>query len=159
MLALGLMGPAPVAGEAARGPVTNLPLPRYVSTRAEEVNVRRGPSLGQRIDWTFVRRGSPLQVTDEYGNWRRVRDAEGAGGWVHQSLLSGVRTVLVQAPERVILRAGASEGAAVRAVLEPGVVARLEGCDPDWCQISVEAVEGWAPRTALWGVDPDETFD
>jgi len=58
--------------------------------------VRRGPSLTHRIDWIFKRRGMPLQVTAEFGNWRRVRDRDGAGGWIHYSLLSGVRTVLVE---------------------------------------------------------------
>jgi len=44
------------------GPETNLPLPRYVSLKASEGNVRRGPSLTHRIDWVFQRKGMPLQV-------------------------------------------------------------------------------------------------
>ena len=89
-----------VAAEPARGPVTNLPLPRFVSMRAESANARRGPSLDQRVDWEFVHRGLPLEITAEYGQWRRVRDADGAGGWVHHALLSGVRTALVRARRR-----------------------------------------------------------
>ena len=84
------------AEERARGPVTNLPLPRFVSAKAQEVNVRRGPGLTHRIDWVFRRRDMPLEITAEFGNWRRVRDKDGAGGWVHYSLLSGVRTVIVE---------------------------------------------------------------
>lgn len=147
------------AEPAARGAVTNLPLPRYVSMRAETANARRGPSLGDRVDWTFVRRGLPLEITAEYDNWRRVRDAEGAGGWVHYSLLSSVRTALVRSEAPVSLRAAASDGAAIRAVIEPGVVARLEACDVDWCAVSAQGVEGWVPRDAIWGVGPDETLD
>lgn len=90
----------------AVGPVTNLPLPRFVSLRANEANARRGPSLDQRVDWEFLHRGLPLEVTAEYGQWRRVRDADGMGGWVHQALLSGARTALVTAPGAVPLRAG-----------------------------------------------------
>ena len=45
------------------GPVTNLPLPRYVSLKAAEGNVRRGPSLTHRIDWVFQRRDMPLRIT------------------------------------------------------------------------------------------------
>ena len=66
--------------EPGRGPVTNLPLPRYVTLKPGEANARRGPSLDQRVDWEFVQRGMPLEVTAEYGQWRRVRDADGAGG-------------------------------------------------------------------------------
>jgi SH3-like domain-containing protein len=163
-LAAGLAALAPpgaAAGEtaAARGPVTNLPLPRFVSMRAETANARRGPGLDQRVDWAFVRRGLPLQVTAEYGHWRRVEDADGAGGWVHHSLLSGARTALVQGDEPVALRAEPEAGARVRALAEPGVVARLEACDGPWCAVAAEGVEGWLPRAALWGVGPDETIE
>jgi SH3-like domain-containing protein len=160
MLALAVLAPGAVAQEAAgRGPVTNLPLPRFVSIRAEEANARRGPSLDQRVDWAFVRRGLPLEVVAEYGQWRRVRDADGAGGWVHHALLSGVRTVLVQAPAPVPLRAGPTDAAAVRALAEPGVVGKVEACRKDWCEIAAGGVEGWLPRAALWGVAPDETIE
>lgn len=146
------------AAVSARGPVTNLPLPRFVSMRAETANARRGPSLDQRVDWTFVQRGMPLEVTAEYGNWRRVRDADGSGGWVHHTLLSGVRTGLVQGAEPVALRAAPDEGAAIRAVAEPGVVGRLEVCEGAWCEIDADGVEGWLPRAVLWGVTGDEDF-
>ncbi|MEM1352796.1 MAG: SH3 domain-containing protein, partial [Pseudomonadota bacterium] len=73
---------------AARGPVTNLPLPRYVSMKATEANIRRGPSLTHRIDWVFKLRDMPLRVTAEHGHWRRVEDPDGQGGWIHYSLIS-----------------------------------------------------------------------
>ena len=79
---------------AERGPVTNLLIPRYVSLKASEANARRGPSLSHRIDWVFKKKGMPLEIYGEYDNWRRVRDAEGAGGWIHYSLLSGVRSYI-----------------------------------------------------------------
>jgi len=150
---------AEAAREGARGPVTNLPIPRFVSMRAESANARRGPSLDQRVDWEFVRQGLPLEITAEYGQWRRVRDADGAGGWVHHALLSGVRTGLVLGEEPVPLRAGPTEAAAVRAMAEPGVIGELEACRKDWCEIAAGGVEGWLPRAALWGVGPDETIE
>jgi SH3-like domain-containing protein len=160
VLALAALAPGAGAQDAAgRGPVTNLPLPRFVSMRAEEANARRGPSLDQRVDWAFVRRGLPLEVTAEYGQWRRVRDAEGYGGWVHHTLLSGIRTALVLGDSPVALRAEPEDGAPVRALAEPGVVARLEACSGDWCEIDAGGVEGWLPRPAIWGVRPDETVE
>ncbi|HCT32088.1 MAG TPA: aspartyl-trna synthetase, partial [Sulfitobacter sp.] len=74
------------------GQVTNLPVPRFVSMKASEGNVRRGPSLTHRIDWVFKHRDLPLRITAEHGHWRRVEDRDGMGGWVHYSLLSGTRT-------------------------------------------------------------------
>lgn len=150
---------APGTPEAAEARVTSLPLPRYVSVRAETANARRGPNFDQRIDWAFVQRGLPLEVVAEYGAWRRVRDAEGEGGWVHQSLLSGVRTALVRGEGPVALHAGPTEGSAIKAMAEPGVVARLEACRGDWCEIATGGLAGWLPRAALWGVGPDEEID
>ncbi len=151
-------GPVPAAA-VTLGSVTNLPIPRFVSMRSDQANARRGPSFDQRVDWEFVHRGLPLEVTGEYGQWRRVRDADGYGGWVHHTLLSGLRTALVRSDGEVPLHAGPSEATAVRAMAQPGVIGRLEACEGDWCEIAVSGVAGWLPRTALWGVGTDETID
>jgi len=147
-----------LAGAEERGPVTGLPLPRYVSLKASEANVRRGPSLTHRIDWVFKRRDMPLRITAEFGHWRRVEDRDGAGGWVHYTLLSGVRTVIVER-EMLDLTARPDPDTMVLARLEAGVVARLSECGPDWCAIFVEGHEGWAPKAALWGVEQGELVE
>ncbi len=151
-LSLVLAGTAMAEG---RGKVTNLPIPRYVSMKASEGNVRRGPSLSHRIDWVFTRRDMPLVVTAEYGHWRRVEDRDGQGGWVHYSLLSGVRTVIV-AEDLTPLHMKPAEGTPVAAYAEAGVVARLGACEPEWCRISADGRKGWAPKSTLWGVAADE---
>ncbi|MGF1502885.1 MAG: SH3 domain-containing protein [Paracoccaceae bacterium] len=153
------------------GPVTNLPLPRFVSLNAREINVRRGPGLDYRRDWVFRRQGLPVRVTDEYGGWRRIEDADGAGGWVFHALISGRRTVLVTT-EGALLRRDPSEpgpwtgacseltaaGVRASACLERGVVARLRECAPELCLIEARGQSGWVPKSALWGVAAQETF-
>lgn len=151
--------PAEVAGRApSRGQVTNLPLPRFVTLKTDEGNARRGPGLSHRIDWVFTRTGMPLKVTAEYENWRRVEDQEGLGGWVHYSLLSGVRSVLIQA-ELAEFRAAPDSGAEVVVRAERNVIARILQCNPDWCRLSVEGERGWVSKAALWGVDPGEVIE
>lgn len=140
------------------GPVTHLPLPRYVSMKAHESNVRRGPSLTHRIDWVYKRQDMPLEIIAEHGHWRRVRDQDGMGGWVHYSLLSGNRTVLVRA-EAVDLRMRPDPQARVVARLEQGVVARLGDCGPDWCDLRAGSYRGWTRKAGLWGVAADELRD
>lgn len=148
----------PVLAEQTRGPVTNLPLPRYVSMKASEGNVRRGPSLTHRIDWVFKRRDMPLEVTAEYGHWRRVQDRDGAGGWVHYALLSGARTVLIE-EDMTPVHTRPDDGSPVSAVFELGVVARLGKCSQGWCKISAGGYRGWVPKSRLWGVAPNEVDD
>jgi len=148
-------GRAAATPAEARGPVTNLPLPRFVSLKASEANVRRGPSLSHRIDWVFKRRDMPLQVTAEYGHWRRVTDHEGMGGWVHYALLSGNRTVMVRR-DRLALLARPVEAAPQIAILERDVIAELDECGRDWCRVIAGGHRGWAPKPVLWGVFPHE---
>jgi SH3-like domain-containing protein len=149
---------ATIAAAEERGPVTNLPLPRYVSMKTEEGNVRRGPSLSHRIDWVFTRSGMPLQITAEYGHWRRVQDRDGMGGWMHYSLLSGSRTAIVD-EDLLPLYARPDTAAQLNARLEAGVIARIDECDLDWCRLRAGGYRGWARKDALWGVESDEILD
>lgn len=144
--------------DPTRGSVTNMPLPRYVSLKGKEGNARRGPGLTHRIDWVFTRAGMPLRITAEYEHWRRVEDADGAGGWVHYSLLSGVRSALVT-QDMAEFRAAPRDDADVVFQAERNVVGWLLECDPDWCRLSVEGEKGWVRKTALWGVDKDEVVE
>jgi SH3-like domain-containing protein len=144
--------------QADVGCVTNLPLPRFVSLKGSEGNARRGPGLTHRIDWIFTRAGMPLRITAEYENWRRVEDSEGAGGWVHYSLLSGVRTALVTL-DMAELRDAPSGSAPVVAQAELGVIGRVLECDPTWCRLSLDGTRGWVLKTSLWGVKTDEIIE
>jgi SH3-like domain-containing protein len=147
-----------VAGHAqaeTRGQVTNLPIPRYVSLKTSEGNVRRGPSLSHKIDWVYQRRDMPLQITAEFGHWRRVQDRDGQGGWIHYSLLSGNRTVIVDR-DLTPLFVKPDASAPVNAYAEAGVVAQLGECLAEWCRISAGGERGWVEKAALWGVGTDE---
>ncbi|MCZ4351606.1 SH3 domain-containing protein [Roseovarius aestuarii] len=141
-----------------RGTVTNLPLPRFVSMKASEGFVRRGPSQTHRIDWVYRVRDTPLEITAEYGHWRRVRDREGAGGWMHYALLSGTRTVLNLTDMLEIKTKPDAKSLSV-AQLEAGVVARILECGPEWCRIQTQGYKGWAKKTNFWGVRPDEILE
>lgn len=140
------------------GCVTNLPLPRFVSLKGDEGNARRGPGLTHRIDWVFTRPGMPLKITAEFDNWRRVEDQDGAGGWVHYALLSGVRSVVVTL-DMAELRSSPDPAAQVVAQAEMGVIGRVLECRPDWCRIQSGGERGWVVKTALWGVAAGEIIE
>ena len=147
-----------MAEEAKRGAVTNLPSPRFVSLKASKGNVRRGPSLTHRIDWILKLRNMPLQVVAEHGHWRKVLDFEGAGGWIHYSLLSGTRTVMAQKDTVDILKQPLLDSL-INARLDRNVLAWVNACEPEWCEISADGYKGWAQKSALWGVSVDEVFE
>lgn len=147
---------------AQTGTVSGLPLPRYVSLKADRVNLREGPSKDHRTKWVFQRAGLPVEITAEFETWRRVRDSEGAEGWVLHSLLSGRRTALV-APWRkgtdLMLYAEPSTTAAVLAKLQANVIASVRTCDRAWCRISGVGFSGYIHQSDLWGVYPDEKIE
>lgn len=147
-----------VLAEKKRGPVTKLPLPRFVSMKAAEGNVRRGPSLTHRVDWVFKHENMPLKIVAEYGHWRRVQDAEGQGGWMHYSLLSGARYVTVQ-EKKIRLYLTPNDAAATQAYAERGALLRLGSCVEEYCEISAQGADGWAKKSTLWGVSANELRD
>ena len=144
--------------EPQKGQVTNLPIPRYVSLKVKEANARRGPSLSHKIDWIYKRQNMPLEIYAEYENWRRVRDFEGLGGWVHYTLLSGTRYVLVK-NELLNMRLLPSIDAQVIAKVPQHNIATLDKCNKDWCRIIDDGYKGWVPKNGIWGVYENELKD
>ena len=144
--------------EPQKGQVTNLPIPRYVSLKVKEANARRGPSLSHKIDWIYKRQNMPLEIYAEYENWRRVRDFEGLGGWVHYTLLSGIRYVLIK-NDLLEMRLLPSIDAQVIAKVPQHNIATLDKCNKDWCRIIDDGYKGWVPKKGIWGVYENELKD
>jgi SH3-like domain-containing protein len=145
------------------GTVTALPLPRYASLKTDRVNLREGPSKDHATKWVFQRAGLPVEITGEFEIWRKVRDSEGAEGWVLHSLLSGRRTALV-APNKkgqtFKIFAKPATSADVVATLQSGVIANIRNCDGTWCLIDGDGFKGYIDQVLLsWGVYPNEKIE
>jgi SH3-like domain-containing protein len=156
------IGPSFAAGEPGAGSASGLPVPRYVSLKSDRVNVRTGPTKDHDVAWVFTKPGLPVEVTAEFENWRRIRDAEGSEGWVYHSLLSGKRTAVVTARAKDQLIAVSdrpNDASDVTAQLQPGVVANVKRCDGKWCRVLGPLFDGWVPQERLWGVYPNEKVD
>ena len=161
LLSVLAMGVAQAASEPGSG--SGLRLPRFVSLKSDKVNVRGGPNKDQNVTWVYTRTGLPVEITAEFENWRRIRDWEGAEGWVYHSLLSGRRTGLISAKpkgdEPVPIHAGADAKSDVVARLEPGVLSTVKRCDGLWCRVSGNGFDGWVQQDRLWGVYPNEKVE
>ena len=134
------------------------PLPRFASLRSDEVNLRAGPGTQYPVEWVFLRRDLPVEIVAEYGRWRKVRDIDGSVGWVHQSLLSRRRWVMVTGVVQALYRKPA-EDADTMLRAEPGVLGRLLKCWKEWCRIDIAGHVGWLMRRHLWGVYADESVE
>lgn len=141
---------------------SGLPLPRFVSLKSDRVNVRQGPSPDHKVAWTYLRAGLPVEITAEFENWRRIRDLEGAEGWVLQGLLSGRRTALVAPWAKgnfFDLHVRGRDDAEVRAHVESGVLVSLKTCNGAYCRIDADKAEGFMKQNELWGVYENEKVE
>jgi len=130
-------------------------LPRFVSLRSDQVNLRVGPGENYPIEWVLTRKEMPVEIVKEFENWRMIRDWQGTEGWVHERMLTGKRAVVVKGGIRTLHRQPDPASPAV-ARAQPGVIARLLECRSDWCRIDAADHAGWVQRGDLWGVYPDE---
>lgn len=150
---------APSQG-VTRGP-SGLPLPRFVSLKSGRVNSRIGPGLNYAVDWLYTKSGLPMEIIQEYDNWRRVRDADGAEGWINQSLLSGRRTAIAVPWQRgkdasISLLENPDSTARTVALLEPGVIGTIKSCTGEWCEMTFGGHTGWISQKLVWGAYPGE---
>ena len=132
-------GTAPAAAQGASGQgvstgASGLPLPRFVSLKSGKVNSRIGPGVNYPVDWMYMKSGLPMEIIQEYDNWRRVRDPDGSEGWINQSLLSGKRTAIAAPWQRgksatIDLLAEPREGGRKVAAREPGVIGTIKQCN------------------------------
>jgi SH3-like domain-containing protein len=139
--------------DGGAGRSTGLPLPRFVSLAADRVNVRVGPGKQYPINWVFARVDLPVQIVAEFDTWRKIRDHEGAEGWVHSSLLSSRRTIMVRDEVRELRRTPAANSRVVLRA-EPGVIGRLFDCEEEWCRVDIAGQRGWLRQSDLWGATP-----
>lgn len=138
---------------------SNLPVPRFATIGSNRVHLRQGPSQDHRILWVYEgQQGLPVEVVAETEIWRQIRDPDGDLGWVHRSLISESRGVVVTGEMRALRRRPAVD-APIIAYLQPRVVARLNECGPDWCEITVDGFTGWLRHDDVWGVYPQEIVE
>lgn len=154
----------PVLGEATKLS-TGLPVPRFVTLKAKKINLRVGPGQDYAVSWRYLKSGLPVEITQEYENWRRIRDADGAEGWVFHSLLSGDRSAIAapwmraKGPDVFVnMRTDARNNGQVVAKLQPGVIVKLDECNGEWCHAETKDVEGWVSQAEIWGAYPGEAF-
>ena len=146
----------PLAVITSKDGQNTLPLPRFVSIKATAAHLHVGPGDHYPIEWRYVRQFLPVEVLLEFDHWRQIRDIQGTVGWVHKTLLSSRRFVMVQ-NKVADLHKHSNEESAIVATVEPGVIGKLVECTKTMCHIDIQGVRGWISRDLLFGTYPDET--
>ena len=129
----------------------NREVPYWASIRAEELNMRVGPSQDYRIEWVYKRKGLPMKVIRVMEGWRLVQDPDGEQGWVVARLLDPRRSAIVIGEGLAAIRAEPAASATLKWNAEPGVVGYLGNCENAFCEFDTDGRKGWVAAERLWG--------
>lgn len=133
---------------------SGLPVPRFVVLKFDEVNLRTGPGSRYPIRWVYKHKYMPMEVIEEFGHWRKLRDIQGDEGWAHKSQLSGTRMAIFR-EDTALLRYPETDAPPMIRV-KKGVIGQLLECDMQWCEVQVQSYKCWVQKQKLWGVYPRE---
>ena len=132
------------------GSETGRTLPRYATLKSSVVNMRRGPGKEFKVDWVYHRKHLPVKIVLEYSRWRKIVDFEGYSGWVHASLLSGKKSLIVVG-ENIPLRKKPDNSASPTAYLQKRLLVFPKLCEGQWCKVEVNDYVGWVRTDMIWG--------
>ena len=141
---------------------TGLALPRMVSLRSNMINARSGPGARYPISWIYRQKYAPVEIIAEFELWRKIKDWKGSESWIHKSMLSGKRSAKLITPGENNIYKEPDYKSKVVARAEEEVVGIIKKCPEgkNFCLMNFEnKIEGWVPRSNLFGVYPDEVVD
>ena len=130
---------------------SGLPVPRFVSLKAGRVNVRVGPGEDYKVAWVFTKPGLPIEVIQEFDNWRRIRDSDGRSAGCSRACCRANAPPWSR-PGRAASRGRSAHRPrptrAITAYLQPGVMGEIERCRDGWCRIAGTASPAGSRRTS-----------
>jgi len=97
-------------------------------------------------------RGMPLEIVARYGDWVKVRDAEGELSWTEAKGLVAQRNVVVKTAQAKV-RASPDDNAALVMTADKGVLLeRIDTLGTGWTQVRHrDGIVGFVRNTEVWG--------
>ena len=122
----------------------------FLSLKKNKVNVRYGPSFDSPIKFIYKKINLPIKPIDTKENWRRIIDLKNNSGWIHQSQLKKVNSIIPL--DDKILFNKPSNFSKPLAKIKKGRVLVLRKCEKNWCKIKSENFKGWVKTDNIWGI-------
>ena len=144
---------------AGTGLVTGFELPRFVSLKSNDVNLRVGPSINYPIELKYIQKNLPVEIIDEFDVWRKIQDHENNKGWIHKSLIKGERFILTINKNGNVKNIYNRPNGKIVGMIKSNNIINLENCLIDWCYISHIDISGWISKDSIWGVYEDEIYN
>ena len=144
---------------AEKGPVTGLELPRFVSLKSNDVNLRVGPSINYPIKIKYIEKNLPVEVIDEFDAWRKIKDYDDHVGWLHKSLIKGDRFILTVTKKENKKNIYNRPNGKIIGIVNNNNILSLEKCLVNWCYITHDNLRGWLSKEFIWGVYKEEIYN
>ena len=144
---------------AETGKVTGLKIPRFVSLKSDDVNLRVGPSTNYPITLKYISPNLPVEIIDEFDVWRQARDHNGTIGWLHKSLIKGERYILTGYKKEKEINLYNRPNGKIIGIIKKNNILDLKMCIINWCKVSQNKIKGWLLKKNVWGVYDFEIYN
>jgi SH3-like domain-containing protein len=134
------------------GQVTGLAIPRFVTLKSKDVNMRSGPGINYPVKINYKCYKLPVKVLSESENWRLVKDSRGNEGWVHEAMIDQKHYIEIINDTKVPIFRLPSDRSKQVAYVEQGVIANFIKCNENWCNVIIsKTYKGWINKKYIWG--------
>ena len=123
---------------------------KFMSLKKDEVNVREGPSKDYPVKFVYKKKFLPVQILDTWDNWKKIRDFQNNGGWIHVALLSKKKTAINKTKNSILFSSNTIYSKPI-AKLDRGRLLFIKKCKFLWCKVGAEKYVGWIKKEFLWG--------
>lgn len=116
---------------------------------AAEANIRSGPGTNHSVLWK-VEKYFPILVIEKSGDWYHFEDFEGDRGWVHQSLVGKIPSVITNS-DACNIRSGPGTTHQIIFTVEKGIPFKVLSREGSWIQIEhADGDKGWIHKSLVW---------
>ena len=120
-----------------------------LAVSAPVANIRSGPGTSHTLLWK-VEKYFPIRVIEKSGEWYHFEDFEGDKGWVHQSLVSNISTVVTK-NDACNIRSGPGTSHTIILTVEKGIPFKVLEREGSWLQIEhADGDKGWIHKSLVW---------
>lgn len=120
-----------------------------LAVSANIANIRSGPGTKYDVLWQ-VEKYFPIKVIEKKGRWYHFSDFENDKGWIHDSLIKKIETVITR-KSTCNVRSGPGTKNEVVFTVEKGIPFKVLKRNKKWINIQhADGDSGWIYNTLVW---------
>ena len=97
----------------------------------------------------------PIEIIDEYRNWRKIKDINNNIGWLHKNLIKGERYSIIKKKSLIYNFPGGN----IIGEVGKNNISKINKCLIKWCLINIKKKKMWIKKNELWGIYKNETIN